>query len=773
MVEPITDSCRKNTRFRSAGGFGAAGGARHHDASSGPQRSQRVVPGGCADRLDDQVDLLRQALARRDGQVRPDRERPRTLVGIARGAEHRVTECLGEHDRRGGDPAAGTLHQHGPRTGEARTGGEHPVGGQPGGRHRRSVLPAHRRRFGHHVAPGDHDLLGERAGVQLGQEGASGVERLVATARVRFADHRVDDHLGAVVEHPCAVAAQDHRQPIGAQTDALERPEVVVVERGGADMDADPAVAVVGFRLVADRQPRQGRLGRLGHAGDGQHLGTAPPGQVRVEPSGGWLGNTRTVHPDAAEPMTWALDRVQIEDRAEPPRTRRTSDLLRLLLTVAVMALVVFAGSIGSGTTDGIQEDITTAVTNVPSLVVSLLATLNSLIVLALPIYVVADLVIRRRWRMLVTALFASSLALVAANLFSRYADEMLDGALLDALTLPTGGGSARTAAAFGVFAGVAALMSAEGQAARSRTRVVVWSALVALGALFLIDRRATPLALLLSVLGGHAIGLVARYVAGTENPRVPARRIVEALARVGVRPIRFRQLEESDLGRRFELETVDGRVGVAQVFDPDRRTSQLISQLTRIVRVRTWVTRSPGWSERAQVQQAAVPILMATANGIRTPELLAAVEVDDRTMAVVEERPQRLRLLSDFPAEAISDEALAQVWREVRRMHHLGIAHEGLHDGSFAVDDDGRVWVLGLDRGEIAAPAAAHATGSRRAADRHGDARRSGTGDHGCGSGHRLGGPREPAGPDAADRVEPGHPSRAGSAPRAALDAA
>ena len=410
--------------------------------------------------------------------------------------------------------------------------------------------------------------------------------------------------------------------------------------------------------------------------------------------------------PVAPEPASWDLDLVRIEDRAEPPRTRRTSDLLRLLATLAVMGLVVIAGSIGSGTTEGIQADITTAVTNVPSLVVSVLATLNNLIVLALPIYVVADLVIRRRWRMLVTALFASSLALVAANLFSRYAADLIDGALLDALTLPVGGGSGRTAAAFGVFAGVAALMSAEGQAARSRTRVIVWVALVGLGALFLIDRRATPLALLLSVLGGHAVGLIARYVAGTENPRVPARRIVEALARVGVEPVRFSQLpEESDLGRRFELETVDGRIGVAQVFDPDRRTSQLISQLTRIVRVRTWVTRSPGWSERAQVQQAAVPILMATAKGIRTPELLAAVEVDDRTMAVVEEHPQQLRLLRSFAPEAISDEALAQIWREVRRMHHVGIAHEGLHDGSFALDDDGRVWVLGLDRGEIAAP--------------------------------------------------------------------
>lgn len=435
-----------------------------------------------------------------------------------------------------------------------------------------------------------------------------------------------------------------------------------------------------------------------------------------IEPSGAGLGNTRPVSsvdpepPDIDPPgptiIGWDLDGVRIQDRPEPPRTRRSSDLVRLVLTLAVMGLVVLAGSIGSGTTEGLQADITTAVTNVPSLVVSLLATLNSLIVLALPIFVIADLVIRRRFRVLVTAVVASTLALIAAAMFSRFADEVIDGALLSALTLPVGGGSGRTAAAFGVFAGVSALVSAEGPAARNSTRVVVWSALVALGVLFLIDRRATPIALLLSVLGGVALGLIARYVAGTENPRVPAARVVEALARVGVEPVWFRQLEiESDLGRRFELQTVDGTRGIAQVFDPDRRTSQVISQLKRVVRVRTWVTRAPGWSERTQVHQAAVPVLMARAKGIRTPDLIAAVEVDERTMALVEEQPPGLRPLREFSADAISDEALAQIWGEVRRMHHVGIAHEGLHVGSFALDDDGRIWLLGLDRGEIAAP--------------------------------------------------------------------
>ena len=406
----------------------------------------------------------------------------------------------------------------------------------------------------------------------------------------------------------------------------------------------------------------------------------------------------------AGEP--WQVDSVVIEDIPEPPRTRRSSDLLRLAVTLALSALVVIAGSLQSETTAGLQEDITSAVRSVPDLVVSILATLNSLIVLALPLYLIADLAIRRRWRLLITSLVAASIALAAAVLFDLYSGDLLAGALLDALTLPVGGGSGRTAAAFGLFAAVVALITVEGAGARPRNLIVVWGALLALAVLFLIDRRATPLALLISVLAGHAIGLVVRYVAGTENPRADARQIAEALARVGVAPVWMRQEEtESAIGRRFRVRTAADVHATVQVLDPDRSAVRLLGQLTRVVRVRTWVTRSPGLSASVQVQQAAVPVLMARAAGVRTPRLLAAAEVDDRTMLFAEENPPDLRLLEDVAPEAISDEALAQAWREVRRMHHSGVAHEGLHPGSFAVDADGRIWVLGLTQGEIAAP--------------------------------------------------------------------
>lgn len=413
-----------------------------------------------------------------------------------------------------------------------------------------------------------------------------------------------------------------------------------------------------------------------------------------------------TPDPDADESRAWDPAGLELDAHPEPARTRRSSDLVRLLVTLSAIAVLVLLGSLGSGTTEGLQEDITTAFTTVPALVVGVLATLSNVAVLALPIYLVVDLAIRRRWTLLLTAVSTAAIAFVAAELFDHYSPELLDGALRDALTLPLAGGAGRTAAAFGLFASVAALMTVEGQAVRPLSIPVVWSTLGGLGVLFVIDSRATPLALLLSVLGGTAIGLLTRYLTGTENPRVSGEQVAAALARVGVPPAWMSQRDaESEHGRRFDLRTTDGRIGLVQVYDPDRRTAKLFNAMTRVLRVRTWVTRYPGLTERSWVQQAAVPVLMARSKGVRTPGLLAAVEVDEESLVVAEEREPNLRPLTGVSAEAISDEALAQAWREIRKMHHVGIAHEGLHPGSFAVDDHGVVWVLGLTQGEIAAP--------------------------------------------------------------------
>ena len=60
MVEPTTDSCRKNTRFSSAGGAVPLVAPAITIRAAGPQRAQRVRPGGLADGLHHRVDPLGQ-----------------------------------------------------------------------------------------------------------------------------------------------------------------------------------------------------------------------------------------------------------------------------------------------------------------------------------------------------------------------------------------------------------------------------------------------------------------------------------------------------------------------------------------------------------------------------------------------------------------------------------------------------------------------------------------------------------------------------------------
>lgn len=60
----------------------------------------------------------------------------------------------------------------------------------------------------------------------------------------------MDEHLVAVRVDTGSVAAQDHGQPVGRQTHTTQRPDVVVVEGAGLEVDDDPAVTRLGVRTL-------------------------------------------------------------------------------------------------------------------------------------------------------------------------------------------------------------------------------------------------------------------------------------------------------------------------------------------------------------------------------------------------------------------------------------------------------------------------------------------------------------------------------------------
>ena len=235
---------------------GAARRARDHERPARLQRLQGVLPGRRADGLHDGVDPLRQPRARLERLVGAQFDRPRALgLGPAR-RPHAQARGAAEHDQRRGDAAARALDQDRRARRHARAREQHPVGGQPRRRQARRLRERELRRLGHEVAPRHRDPLGERPGVALRQDRAPRVQRLVA-APSRVRDHRVDDDLVAVLVEPGGVAAEDHRQRILAKPDAPQRPQVVVIQRRGADLDRRPALGDRRLRPLAHLQPGQ------------------------------------------------------------------------------------------------------------------------------------------------------------------------------------------------------------------------------------------------------------------------------------------------------------------------------------------------------------------------------------------------------------------------------------------------------------------------------------------------------------------------------------
>ncbi len=90
----------------------------------------------------------------------------------------------------------------------------------------------------------------------------------------RVGDHRVDDDLVAVLVEPGRVAPEDHRQGLLAQAHAAQRPEVVVVQRGGLDGHRGPAVGDLGIGSLPHHQAVERGVGGEGLGVDGEHAPT-------------------------------------------------------------------------------------------------------------------------------------------------------------------------------------------------------------------------------------------------------------------------------------------------------------------------------------------------------------------------------------------------------------------------------------------------------------------------------------------------------------------
>lgn len=424
-------------------------------------------------------------------------------------------------------------------------------------------------------------------------------------------------------------------------------------------------------------------------------------------------------------PVTTEIDGVRITD-TPATQLHHPSDVMSLILSVLGIALVLFLGVYAHATTEGVTEDVQSALRSVVNAIITPLKWFETFAILILPIVALVDLAIRRAGRQIIEAL-ASAFAAFGAGLLAVYVIEnYASTSIVAAFTVGSGFDSILAISPFTVA--VVAMLTVAGRHGGRPTITWSWNALwIALG-LSVVTASVTLLGALFMVLLGRAIGLIARYVFGVRSERAYGAALLQGMRRAGIDPIRVSRvrdvtrtlgtdttaihdpansaaiaLERSGDNRVYAVRTKDeARVDVV-VFDGDRQLVGYVERVWRTIRLRALENRS-ATTLRQTTERTALLSYSALAAGVRTPKVLGVGESAD-SMLIAQEHPTGTWILGDLPDDAVSDKIIDGIWEQLELAHKAGLTHRALSGDTVLVDAQGEVWLTGWDFGDVASP--------------------------------------------------------------------
>jgi uncharacterized membrane protein YbhN (UPF0104 family)/membrane-associated phospholipid phosphatase len=235
------------------------------------------------------------------------------------------------------------------------------------------------------------------------------------------------------------------------------------------------------------------------------------------------------------------------------------------------------------------------------------------------------------------------------------------------------------------------------------RARRIAWT----LAALVCVARIYVGSHLPLDVLGGAALGWAAGalvlLVFGAPTGQPPLARVRAALQHYGFDPADLTPLPGQ--GRRSARYLVSSHSQpelFVKVVTRERRDSDLLYRAWYWLRHRGRPPSRLG-DAVAQVEHEASMGLLAAAAGVRTPPVLLVRSFGNGAGLLVQQRVHG-RDLTQLGGQRLDRPRLADLWRQVAALRKARIAHRDLGLASVMVDKHRRVWLVDLDRAELAA---------------------------------------------------------------------
>ncbi len=245
-----------------------------------------------------------------------------------------------------------------------------------------------------------------------------------------------------------------------------------------------------------------------------------------------------------------------IEDAVLDRRLRRPGDLARFVAAILSIFAAGLLSYLAQGTASGIGQDISQGATRLPGVILVVAGFISGLGALLFPFITALDLILRRRARQLIEAI-ASLLITVTILSIATWLLETINSERL--LLAFAGTVDMNAAAPFNLLiGGLAALITVARTMSRHRWNFV---SVIVIGSIFLADIISggiTTSGLVVSIFAGWAVGLLIRYLLGTDTTRPSGNKIAETLAGVGHPLSLLRAAELLASGRRYDASTLD-----------------------------------------------------------------------------------------------------------------------------------------------------------------------------------------------------------------------
>ncbi len=394
---------------------------------------------------------------------------------------------------------------------------------------------------------------------------------------------------------------------------------------------------------------------------------------------------------------------IQVTDQLER-RIRKPVDLLRCIVSCIEVVALALIGVAASATTSGAETDIVGATGRLPHALLVVAPPLVLFALLILPVALAVQLLVRRQFRRLAeavaTGILAAAVTAVANDLLRQSAAARLYDAIIMAHP-----GTSHVAALDPYLAGLVAYATMVGLVGRPYWRNALWAAVAVYAIVHVGALHTTVLTLLITVIGGRAIGLAVRYVAGSTSQRPSALDIATALAASGLRVTAIRRVRPKGNGlagsRHYAAVTDQGDLDVV-VYDRDQQAAGAVYRLYRSVRVLGQVSRGAPLSMDHAVERRALLSYAAEDAGAPTPRLVALVRVGPEASVLAYQHHQGTTLAQRNPG--CSDAELGQIWDAVGRLHAHHVTHRVLTAERILLTDDGGAMLLDPGDGDVAA---------------------------------------------------------------------